>query len=68
MTPSNRYAFRTRDGLTMIEECPDLSDSPQQILRPLKPVAGMAAKFTEYRKYLRTSDTFNGRVVFEEVL
>lgn len=68
-----RFAFRTIDQLTAIDEVPDADGErlPPYLMRPCKPfpplVNGVRDGFSiEYRKYELTSDTYEGLPVYQE--
>lgn len=66
-----RFAFRTLDGLIAVDDCPDVDDTADHIVRPVKPyppiVNGMRRQFCKVRYYERTGETYLGLPVFQEM-
>ena len=57
-----RFAFRTRDGLIAVDNCPDVSDNAPHIMRWL------GSKMPHARRYDRTVETHNGLPVYREYI
>jgi len=63
-------AFKTRDGLIIVDDCPDVDENSDRAMRWLKPyppiIDGARKTLPEVRCYILTTETFQGCPVFEE--
>ena len=76
-----RIAFETLDGLRVVEDCPEIEDDAERIMRPIwRGVPSWEAEderqfkgkdipdsFLRYRVYERDMKVWGGAVVFKEV-